>query len=423
MKLGLGTAALILALSTGAAWADFEMSDWKHFKEIGLPEGMQSEYAFIQVDAEIYDGCVGGLHSLRIVDAGSREIPYQLVTKSEKVDRVEFFPTVLNNSQVPGEYNSFVLDFGEEPPQVNQVMVLTTSTNFTRRASVEGSNDQSEWHLLVDDAYIFDFSRDIKSSHLAVEFPLATYRFLRVKVFAEGGKALEIQGAKVHKVTKEEAQTERWPLSIIERAEDEKEKVTSLVLDSGYRALPIRSIELSVMSRNYHRHVRVHSSENRGKWTDLGSGVIYNYDVADIEKTDNRIAFRENQAGRYFKLIIRNYDDPPLDVSDAEGISLVRRVIVPLDGASPQRVYFGNPLARPPQYDLAYRMPYIETERLPRLSLGPRQSNPAYIEPPPSEPWSERHQYLLWGVMAIVSVFLAGLIYNLLRKTPPVANQ
>jgi hypothetical protein len=209
----------------------------------------------------------------------------------------------------------------------------------------------------------------------------------------------------------------------MERREDEKEKATSIILDAGHRGLPIRSVELEVPSRNYHRHVNVQSSDDREKWTDLGSGIIYNYDMPEMKEADNNVAFRENPGGRYFKLMIKNYDDLPLDITDAEGIALVRRVIVPVSGSPPQRVYFGNPQARSPQYDLAYRMRYIETERLPRLSLGPRQSNPGYVEPPSSEPWSERHRYLLWGAMAVVIIFLAGLIYNLVRKTPPVGNK
>ena len=103
----------------------------------------------------------------------------------------------------------------------------------------------------------------------------------------------------------------------------------------------------------------------------------------------------------------------------ASGSSLVRRVVVSLTGKDPYEVYFGNPEAKTPRYDLTHRMRYIDTQELPRLILGPRQSNPDYSGPKSVRPWSEEHAGLLWVVMGAVIVALALLIFNLLRKTPP----
>ena len=121
-------------------------------------------------------------------------------------------------------------------------------------------------------------------------------------------------------------------------------------------------------------------------------------------------------------LTIENYDDQPIDVTGATATGLVRRVVLPLTGRAPYKVYFGAPKSKAPRYDLAHRMRYIQTRALPRLSLGPRMANPSYrkpVAPKPVEPWSERHPALLWVVMGAVIAALALLIYNLMRKTPP----
>ncbi len=412
-------AVVVLLVSSSPTRADFNTTDWPFYKEIALPQPLESEYAYFQVDGEIYDVCSDGLRSIRVIRGDSGEVAYEIVTKRESEHREEFFPKILNNSYLPGKYNSFVLDFGEEPPSVNELEVLTSSENFTRRASVEGSDDQAEWNTLVEEAYIFDFARNIRSHYLRIELPTSNFRFLRVKVFDDGSGVLKITGAKAFRVRKEEAQTEQWPLTIVERTENEKDRTTEIVLDARFSGLPIRQIDLDVASRNYHRSVHVQSSEDREKWIDLGSGIIFDYDLPEFKKADKRLSFRENSRGRYFKLTIENYDDQPLEVAGASGIGLVRRVILAVEEGAPYRVFFGNPRAAAPRYDLAHRIPYIETERLPRLALGPRQSNPDYVEKKPKRPWSEEHAYLLWVVMAAVIVFLALLIFNLARKTPP----
>lgn len=412
-----------LVLFPSVSHGDFDGARWQFFKEIRGAKTPGAEYAFFQVDDDIYDGSAGSLHTIRIIDANAREIPHQIVTKRESEKREQFTPKLLNNSYQRGKHNSFVLDFGEEPPRVNELTILTTSKNFTRRVSVDGGSDQSEWNLLADEAYIFDFSRNAHTQYLQVEFPLSNFRFLRVKIFDDGNGPLEIAGAKTFRVTKEAAKTETWPLTITEKTENKKERTTNITLDAGYRGLPIRNIQLDVASRNYHRSITVESSADCDKWVVLGTGVIYNYDVSGFERTDNRVSFRENAGGRYFRLSLENYDDEPLEIGGASGSGLIRRVVIPVEKRKQHKVYFGNPVAKIPRYDLSYRIPYIETERLPRLALSARRLNANYTVPPkPARPWTEQHPYLLWAVMAAVIIFLLLLILNLWRKTPPDAT-
>ncbi len=416
-------ATLACIIFSGPAAADLELENWKFLKDIRATESIESEHAFFEVDAETYDGSAGALRSLRIVDGGAREVPYQVVTKERSEKREEFFPKLLNNSYLNGKYNSFVLDFGDERQPVNEFSIMTASKNFTRRTSVEGGADQSEWNVLAEDTYIYDFSRNVRSSYLRIKFPLSDFRYFRVKVHDDGGGPLDIGGAKTYRVISKPAETESWPLAILERTENEKEKTTEVVLDAGYRGLPIRRIDLDVASRNYHRNIRIESSEDREKWIALGSGVIFNYDMPAFKKTSSRVSFRENTGGRYFKITVENFDDQPIQITRVSGFGLARRVVLSLTGERPYKLCFGNPESRAPRYDLSHRMRYIDTRELPRLALGPRLKNASYSKTKPVRPWSEEHAGLLWVVMGAVIAFLGLLIISLMRKTPPGKTQ
>lgn len=421
---GIFAFALLLVLPA-SVFADFNEEEWPFLKEIDLPEGIDSEHAYFDIDGEIYDGTAGVIFSLRISDADGREIPYRVVTKQSGGKREEFSPKIWNNSYLDGQYNSFVLDFIEDRPEINRLTLETGNANFTRRVSVEGSDDMTEWKTLVDDAHIFDFSHNIRSRHLDIEFPLSNFKYLRVKVHDDGSGPIEIDDAKAYRVKFEPAETQQWPLTMIEKIE--KGRTTEILFDGKFAGLPINTLDLEVSSRNYHRQVKVASSFDRDKWKTLGSDVIFNYDMAAFKKSDNRISFRKN-SDRFFLLTIENYDDQPIDVTGATATGLVGRVIVSMTGRPPYKAYFGAPKSTAPRYDLAHRIRYIQTRALPRLSLRPRMANPSYIKPVAPkpvepvvavEPWTERHPVVLWVVMVAVMAALALLIYNLIRKTPP----
>lgn len=418
--------SFVLTIPSNPVFAEFDKTVWPFLKELELSSapGAERAYAYFQVDPEIYDGTGGVLDSLRIVDFGNNEIPSQIVTKGRSVKTEELPSKLLNNSYLDGKYNSFELDFGEERPEINRVTIVTGSENFTRSVSVEGSNDQTQWNTLVQDAYIFDFSHNIRSRHLNVEFPSSNFRFLRIKIHDDGSGPLEIEGGKAYRVTTAPAETESWPLTIIRRTENSKDKTTEILLDAIYFGLPVITLDLEVPSRNYHRNVKIEASMDMEKWDPLGSGVIYNYDMPRFKRTDTRLSFRQNQGCRYFRLTIENYDDQPIEVSGATGTGIVRRIILSLTGKPPYTVFFGAPNAKAPRYDFAHRMQYIQTATLPRLALQTRISNPDYIKPlPPLKPLTERYPALLWIVMVAVMAVLALLIFSLIRKAPPESKQ
>jgi len=415
--------AVSLIILPDTACAEFNKTESPFLKDLEFPAGIDSEYAYFQIDPEIYDGCAGALSSLRVVDANGREIPYQIVTKGKSEKREELSHRLLNNSYVDGEYNSFEIDFGEQRPEANRLTIVTSSKNFTRSVSVEGSNDQTQWNMLVEKAYIFDFSRNIQSRHLQVEFPLSNFRYLRVRISDDGSGRLQIEDAKAYRVATTPAETESWPLQIIEKKENTTNRTTEIVLDARYLGLPINALHLEVSSHNYQRNVQVEASIDHKKWEYLGSGVIFDYDMPAFKKVNTRLSFRQNSGGRYFRITIGNYDDQPIDVSGASGTAVVRRVILPLEGKAPYTVFFGAADAKAPRYDFAHRMQYIQTRTLPRLSLKARVPNPDYIKPVPQTPFSERHPALLWTIMAAVIAVLALLIFSLMKKTPPESGQ
>ena len=69
-------------------------------------------------------------------------------------------------------------------------------------------------------------------------------------------------------------------------------------------------------------------------------------------------AFPEIKAAR-LKIVITDFRNPPLDVESAEVVAAARELVFANDAAlkSPMRLYYGNPQATPPHYDLEHNLP------------------------------------------------------------------
>jgi hypothetical protein len=114
--------------------------------------------------------------------------------------------------------------------------------------------------------------------------------------------------------------------------------------------------------------------------------------------------------------------NPPLSISTITVKSAARQVIFEARsaGSGPVRVYYGNPEAVAPHYDLAARLA-VDLEPPPiRLSLEEQRESPIYSPAP--KPFSERSPWLVYIVLGAAAVVLAGILLSLVRVNRPVTE-
>ncbi len=125
------------------------------------------------------------------------------------------------------------------------------------------------------------------------------------------------------------------------------------------------------------------------------------------------IAFAE-RFGRRLKLTVVDDRNPPLSIGPITAVSAARQVIFegPLASAGPVRLYYGNPKALAPHYDLGVRIP-VNAGTPVRLSLSPQGANAIYRPEP--KPFSERSPWVIYVVLAAASLALATILLSLAR--------
>ena len=418
-----------LVLFAASVRADFSVADWRLVKAINLPEALgENEYVELELDQDVFAHAASGLRDLRIIENDSRrEVPYQLVVEPREREGTTFPVNMRDLSYIKGEQTSFVFDLGRAGALHGEVEIITSSVNFRRSVSVEGGNDAASWAVLTEKGQIYDFTvfeRGFRAQDTKVRYPESTVRYLRVTIFDRGEDALSLSGARVASVRETAAKEVQYDADIVARTQDPENQRTQIIFDLGGENLPSNRLELVVSDSNYSREVALEGSNDKNSWNSVYSrDILYSYDTPKFRGAKTSILYPET-AFRYLRLTIFNADNPPLQIKSAHAVGLLRKVVFSVVPYAVLRLYYGNPLARYPSYDLAQYFRYLETEGLPAATLGLQEQNPLFEEKiPPPPPFSERFPWVLNGAVVVLTVgfgiFLVFLFRRIKNILPP----
>ena len=420
-------------LSLPEAWADAPDGQWQFFKPILLPGDLPDDLLLeVELDPEVYAHAQPGLGDLRLTatDAdGEREMPYKLLVEAGDQRRAAVPVEMRDLGHIPNDHTSFVLHVQSEGDLHSEMEIRTSSVNFQRRVLVSASDDGETWRVLQDNGTIFNLTipeRGFSAGDTSVQYPSSSARFLRVQIFDEDREPLAIRGAVVLFAQTLEPLRHHLSLDIVERIEDPERKQTIFLLQASHPGFPVDTIRLDIPHRNFYREVLVEGSYDSIYWIPLRSGeILYDFDTPRFVGDDRELRFGESSY-LYYKITIFNEDNPPLPVEAAVAGGFARKIVFTAAAGETYRLYYGNPEASAPSYELEKFFPYLITEDLPVARLGPHDLNPAFDAPaPPLEgvPFTERYPWLLPGVVAaaalLVGLFLASLIRQVRGRLRP----
>ncbi len=426
--LALGIFTLLIALGCNVFAVD--LTRWKYQAEVTIADGT-SDYCRLTLTPEVYDAARLDLADIRLVDSLGEQIPYVLAKPSDVTQRHCYQLEIINRSMSPDKAAMVTLDFGKQVLK-NSIEVISQGDNFRRAVKIEGSNDNIEFFTLVEQAYVFAVTRSKRFEQ--VDLPVNDYRYLRISVgpMATEDKTPVIEKVKASKIEGKFTDRQSVNMERIEYNEDEKSNSSIYVYDLAYRRLPISEITLNVTDDSFYRYVtvegrdvarrmvKIDSEDSRQRfrevevpWQGIINDTIYRYTTVDGQKHE-RLALRfpsDRRVYRYLKITINNYDDRPIVVNSASAKMIANNIVFAAQGNATPALYVGSESARAPRYDLTYRLknPLQIEARMAKLSGV--IANPLFGQTPQKQiAWTERHKVLLWLIMAVVVLVLAGFI-------------
>lgn len=414
--------AVVSVLPWSAATADFAMDQWRYTKPFQMPAGLPAEgLVEAPVDREVFSHATAELADLRVVEGETTEVPYQLVVARGQRERQSHPVSIRDLRHIPEQYSSFVIDLGRDGILHNEVEIRTSSRNFQRQVTVEGSPDAETWAFLREEARIFDFSpRDgeFTSRHTRVQYPDSTARYLRVRITNDGEGPLEVQDASVLSVMEKPSRETEYSSTILSQSEDPQRRATVVTVDLGMAGLPTSRLAVQTSLVNFYRTVSLEGSNDGENWSSVQrSGALYSYDTPRFQGSQLSVSYPE-VTYRYFRLTVHNEDNPPLEIQGVDLYGISRRLLFAATPGASYHLFYGNPDARKPSYDLGRFLPYLDTEDLPVATLGPQRQNPAFVVPQP--PTSERLPWLIPVVVAVTAIAAGLLLFGVVRQARKV---
>ena len=398
--------------------ADFEITRWEYAKPIFLPSDLGEESLVeLALDQLTFSNAALGLLDLRILKEDGTEVPYNLEIERGSRERKTVSAVILDLAQGPGDYTFFVLDMNLGDLLHNELAVLTSSRNFLREVRLEGSSDAKTWSILREKGQIVDFTdleRGFNIRETKIVYPRSTVRYLRVRIQNNGETPLQVTGANVAFLEEASPQIVDYASTLQKQEENTKEKATMLTIDMGSNGVPTSRLTISTEQLNFYRDTLLESSQDGKKWTRIAEGALYSYNTLTFVGRQQILSFRET-TDRYLRLSILNQDNPPMQIEGVIVSGFQRRVIFSAGPEASYTLYYGNPQALRPSYDLERLFPFFATEDLSKASLGAETGNQSFVEKD-LRPFSERFPWLLPTVLVIAALLVGVLLLKVFQQ-------
>ncbi|MBU0594612.1 MAG: DUF3999 domain-containing protein [Gammaproteobacteria bacterium] len=401
---------LFLPFGVQAAESPAVWQHWQYFRTVQLP-ATPSEWARITLPPDIHGPAQPNLADLRLVDHNDREIPYLLHAQHEQCQRSWRSVPLLDTGFTPGQYSQAVIDSGSEGASHNAVEITTERKDFFTWTEISASDDRVNWRIVREKAPFYRVESTRQNDGTILNYPLTRSRWLRLR-FLQGESALQATSARITHEIRTEA--ERIPLaaafdSVVPHTEHE----STLQTDLERMLPPVSGFRFESSQQEFHRAVRVSSSEDGKNWRTMTHAHIFRHAAADDAKqrAQLELSFPETRA-RFWRFSILNRNDPALPGLQAQLLTTPRHVVFRPETGQDYRLLYGNPRATPAQYELAQVSKGTQWQTAPIAALGKEMSNTDYVS---AAPWSERHPWLLWVALISAVGVLGWIAINALR--------
>lgn len=351
---------------------------------------------------------------LRVVTDRKEEVPWQIISRRPE-KRKEELPAQMRNFSRTGTGETWLeLLMDKQETRFNAVEIITPDTDFSRQVQVLGSPDGKTWNTLRKDGVIFDIIRGEKLRHTRITFPQASFRHLALKIADGDAQPLSITGVKVLQESDSQGQTYTIQGKTEKPEINVSRKENSIVVRMN-TVFPIDRLVIITAERNFQRSVEVQVKRGAGDWERWAQGTVFNFDTPTMHESQLAIDIPEVATGE-FRLVFKNLDSPPISVTSVKGEGYRRLLVFKQQADQKLYLFWGNPLAQKPQYDLAGLIAKQKPDELPMAYFGQTRLNTKFAGNNARLPFTERYKYLLYFVVFMAIAGLMFVQYRVFRR-------
>lgn len=397
--------------------AKFDERLWEKYAEIKAPTGISNEglaglYLEPQQIGDIFTKVP--FADFRIITDQKEEVPWHIVATRTKQREIEVPHEIQNSSLTPEGDTWLEIVFDKQPRGINAVEIMTDEFNFSRQVEIFGSADGKTWNIVRNDGVIFDLTKNEKFRHTRITFPQTGFRYLALKINNGNTQPFKINGVKVFQ--RNVLLSQSYIIQgTIEKHEINTQRQESSIVVRMNTAFPVDQLVITTPEQNFQRSVEVQIKRDNKVWTRLTYGTIFNLTATNMRETRSTIDLPEIVT-KEFRLVFKDFDSPPLSVTNVTGYGYRRLLVFKQQSDKRLYLFWGNPLAHSPLYDLAEIVAKQNTNELPLAKLGQPRANTKFEGNKARLPFTERYKYLLYILVILGITGLVFLQYRVFRN-------
>jgi hypothetical protein len=377
-----------------------------NIRDVQVPQ--QDRQNYFVVDEEIWTHARPDLADLRLYD-GQAQLQYSLSEQYGGVSTEQQEAKILNLGSIAG-HTEFDIDVGAIT-EYDRVSLRLDAKDFVATASVAGANALGQGPATeLGSSTLYDFTREALGSNSMLKLPPSSFRYLHVKL-SPGIHPQQIKAATVSNLHEKQA---GWTNVGSCAPPEQKPRSTVITCDHPDK-VPLNRILFQVASTqvNFRRAVNIADA----KGSQVGSGDISRVRIDRagmlVTSEDLAVSIFGKPTGS-LTITIDNGDNPPLQLTSVQPLSIERRVYFDPQGKTKLKLYYGDDKLSAPVYDYA-KFFHLDESAAP-ARLGPGAHNDAYTSRPDERPWSDRHPAVLWTAMLLAVAALAAVAIRGLKQ-------
>jgi len=372
----------------------------------GVQISQPARQNFFVVDEELWNHSRPDLGDLRLYD-GDSPVQYSLSEQRAGVSSEEVEAKILNLGSVSG-HTEFDLD-AQGIAEYDRIRLQLDAHDFVATANVSGENASGKaTEVSLTPSTLYDFSKEQLGSNSRLKLPASSFRYLHIKL-SPGIRPEQVKGAFISNLREQQAS---WTKVGSCAAPQQNGRMTVISCNVPPR-VPLNRISFQIDPHqvNFRRIVTIEDAQG----VQVSSGEITRVRVSRTGTLVINEEMAVDTSGNSGNLTINvdNGDNPPLDITAVQPLTVERRVYFDPQGKTTLQLYYGDDKLSAPVYDYA-RFFHLEDSPVP-AQLDPGTHNPQYTARPDQRPWSERHTAILWTAMLIAVLALALLALRGLR--------
>lgn len=258
---------------------------------------------------------------IRIKDSKGEDVPFILF--NPPLDEKQFIPTPFVYAPTDSSQTFVIENISKK--RINSFLLKIANSNAQKEYSIEGSNDQNNWFVLVNKGYL----DNLQSSHdtyviTSVNFPLNDYANIRIRIQNKTSAPINLLDIGQIEVTDIAQHYEKLKNVSYKVSENKKDKKTVLTVQKqGKVTFDIMQFHIK-NSDLYTRPVTLYAEEeiiSKKKVRKINTGE-HLFDLSN--KTSSHIEIPTAEYPASFFIAIQNDDNPALQI---DGITLYHKPI------------------------------------------------------------------------------------------------